>query len=173
MQIKEAVELIDNDFISGDGIQIWADLGCGSGTFTTALASLLSENSLIYAVDKSRIDLDRIPARFESARIEKIQADFTKGELPNNLDGILISNSLHYVKEKDLFIGKIKTHLKKVGCFLIVEYDTEISNTWVPFPINYNSLKKLFEKEGYGVKKLKEKPSIYRRENIYSVLIRK
>ncbi len=174
MQIKEAIELIDNDFISsGDGKQTWADLGCGSGTFTKALASLLPENSLIYAIDKSRIDLGRIPDQFENVIIEKIQADFTGKILPDNLDGILMANSLHYVKEKDSFIEKIKTHLKKAGCFIIVEYDTEISNTWVPFPVNYNSLKILFENEGYVVKKLKEKSSIYRKENIYSALIRK
>ena len=84
-----------------------------------------------------------------------------------------MANSLHYVKEKDLFIRKTQTYLKEGGCFIIIEYDTEISNTWVPFPVSYNSLNKLFEKEGFGVKKLNEKPSIYRRENIYSVLIRK
>ena len=173
MKLKEAIELINNDFISKGNKQTWADLGCGSGTFTKALTSLLPENSLIYAVDKSRIDLNRIPDQFQNVVIEKIHSDFTVGEFPDNLDGILMANSLHYVKEKDLFIRKIKTHLKKDDFFLIIEYDTEISNTWVPFPINYNSLKKLFEKEDYRIEKLKEKPSIYRKENIYSALIRK
>jgi len=173
MQLKEAVQLIHNNLISKRNKQVWTDLGCGSGTFTKALASLLLENSLIYAIDKSRIDLDRIPAQFEKVTIKKILADFTKEEFPNNLDGILMANSLHYVKEKDLFIRKMGTHLKNEGCFLIVEYDTEISNAWVPFPVNYNSLGKLFEKEEYRVEKLKEKPSVYRKENIYSALIRK
>ncbi len=173
MQFQEVVELINNDFITSNNKQVWADLGCGTGTFTTALASLLPGNSLIYAVDKSRTDLDKIPTQFESVVIEKSQADFTKMELPGNLDGILMANSLHYVKEKHWFIRELETHLKKEGCFLIVEYDTEISNIWVPFPINYNSLRKLFEKEEYRVEKIKEKPSIYRRENIYSALIRK
>jgi hypothetical protein len=60
-----------------------------------------------------------------------------------------MANSLHYVKEKDLFVGEVQTRLKNEGCFIIVEYDTEISNPWIPFPVSYNSLKKLFEKEGY------------------------
>jgi ubiquinone/menaquinone biosynthesis C-methylase UbiE len=173
MQLKEAVQLINNDFVSKRNKQVWVDLGCGSGTFTTALASLLPENSLIYAIDKNRIDLNRIPDQFENVTIEKNQTDFIKMELPYNLDGILMANSLHYVKEKQLFIKQLEAHLKKRGCFIIVEYDTEISNTWVPFPVSYNSLKKLFEKEGYRLGKLKEKPSIYRKENIYSALIRK
>ena len=173
MQLKEAVELIDNNFVAGANKQIWTDLGSGTGTFTKALATLLPENSLIYAVDKSGEDLNKIPSRYKSIIIEKIQVDFTRQKLSRNLDGILMANSLHYIKEKDLFIRKMEIHLKKKGCFLIVEYDTEISNSWVPFPINYNSLEKLFEKEGYKAKKLKEKPSVYRRENIYSALIKR
>jgi trans-aconitate methyltransferase len=173
MQFKEAVELIDNNFFTSINRQVWADLGCGSGTFTTALASLLPGNSLIYAVDKSKIDLDKIPGQLENVAIKKIQADFIKMELPYNLDGILMANSLHYVKEKQLFMLQAEPHLKKRGCIIIVEYDTEISNQWIPFPASYNSLKKLLEKEGYRLDKLKEKPSIYRKENIYSALIRK
>lgn len=172
MQLKEAVELIDNNFITHVNKQVWADLGCGMATFTKALATLLPENSMIYAVDKSKNDLNKIPVQFDNVTIEKIRADFTKKELPDNLDGILMANSFHYVSEKGLFIRKIEKHLKKEGCLIIVEYDTEISNPWVPFPVNHNSLKKLFEKEGYRVEKLNEKPSIYRRANIYSALIK-
>ena len=173
MQLQEAITLIANDFITDVDKQIWADLGCGTGTFTTALASLLPNNSLIYAVDKSNFHLNKIPTQFENVRIEKIRADFTKKKLPYNLDGILMANSLHYVKEKDLFVGKVQTHLKKDGCFIIVEYDKEISNPRIPFPVSYNSLKKLFEKEGYRPEKLKEKSSIYRKENIYSAIIKR
>lgn len=173
MRLNEAIELIKNNFISGEDRQVWADLGCGTGTFTLALASLLPENSSIYAIDKSKIALNKIPIQFENIIIKKIEADFIKIELPDDLDGILMANSLHYIREKHLFIRKIMTHIKQEGCFLIVEYDTEVANPWIPFPVSFDSLKKLFKKEGYKPEKLKDKPSLYRKEKIYSALIKR
>ena len=58
MQMNDAVELIKHDSIFKSGEQDWADLGCGSGTFTMALASLLALDSTIYAVDKNKYSLD-------------------------------------------------------------------------------------------------------------------
>ena len=85
-----------------------------------------------------------------------------------------MANSFHYVKDKDSFIKKIEKKFKSVALFLILEYDMDISNPWVPFPISFNSLKLFFKNEGYAsIKKLNERTSIYRRANIYSALIKK
>jgi hypothetical protein len=50
MYIAEATELIWIDKISGARAQTWCDLGCGTGTFTLALATLLSPGSVIPSV---------------------------------------------------------------------------------------------------------------------------
>ena len=99
--------------------------------------------------------------------------DFEKTTLPfENLDGILMANSLHYVKDKIMFIEKLKKNLNKNGCFLIVEYDMERSNYWVPYPISFLSLKKLFNDIGFSsVTKINERPSAFNRANLYSVMI--
>ena len=60
MKIKDAETLIQQAFAAEDGIECWADLGCGSGTFTYALANCLKEGSTIYAVDKQMPSL--VPA---------------------------------------------------------------------------------------------------------------
>ena len=52
MYIAEATELIRIDKISGARAQTWCDLGCGTGTFTLALATLLPPGSVIYAIDE-------------------------------------------------------------------------------------------------------------------------
>jgi precorrin-6B methylase 2 len=44
------------------GPQTWADLGCGAGAFTLALASLLPAGSTIHAMDRDRAALAQLPA---------------------------------------------------------------------------------------------------------------
>ena len=105
-------------------------------------------------------------------RIEKVHGNFIQTVLPQNLNGILMANSFHYVKDKNTFIKKIEKNLKLEGSFIIVEYDMDNSNPWVPYPLSFNSLKKFFEKFRYtSITKLNEHPSMYRRANIYSALI--
>jgi ubiquinone/menaquinone biosynthesis C-methylase UbiE len=171
MKIQEAIKLIEFKPNSVSKEQVWADLGCGSGTFTLALASLLPYKSIIYAIDKNTSSLDRIPKQYDNVSIIKQQGDFEK-MIPFDLDGIIMANSLHYLSNKVSFIRKIKKHFKGKSKLLIIEYDSDAPNTWVPYPINYISLKTLFEETGFSiVKKLGEHPSLYRRSNIYSALI--
>ena len=173
MQLEDAIELIGRRLQIGIKKQVWADLGCGTGTFTEALAGLLPEKSLVYAVDKNIAALNKIPDKYRDVTIEKLYGDFTEIKLPENLDGILMANSLHYVSDKHAFIMKNQTHLIKQKLFLIVEYDTDIPNQWIPYPVSFNSLKLLIENLGYTIEKLRERLSIYRKEKIYSVVIRK
>ena len=53
MELGEAISLIQTDEIIQDKQTTWADLGCGSGLFTRALAGLLYTGSTIYAIDKN------------------------------------------------------------------------------------------------------------------------
>ncbi len=174
MQLKDAIELLRCDTILNTDEQVWAELGCGNGTFTEALASLLASGSIIYAVDKDKPSLKMVPDNYKNVKIEKLYRNFIKDVLPENLTGILMANSFHYVKNKNPFIKRIENNLRRNGIFLIAEYDTQSSNPWVPFPINFNSLKNFFEKAGYSsVTKINELPSVFRRENIYSALIKR
>jgi ubiquinone/menaquinone biosynthesis C-methylase UbiE len=173
MLLNEAIDLIRTDIISGASVQIWADLGCGSGTFTEALANLLPENSIIYAVDRNKSLVENISGN-NKIKIEKIHANFINDDLPQELDGILMANSIHYVEDKDSFIKKIEKNFKSKPFFLIVEYDMDISNPWVPFPLSFNSLKQFFTSADYtSVRKLNEHISVYQKANIYSAIIKK
>jgi ubiquinone/menaquinone biosynthesis C-methylase UbiE len=172
MQLQQAIDLIRNKDIDAETASVWADLGCGSGLFTNALASLLKDESTIYAVDKNLSSFDK-NSFLKNISIKPVQLNFENATLPfNHLDGILMANSLHYVKNKKEFLEKLKTYLNEKACFLMVEYDTEISNDWVPYPISFLSIKKLFNESGFGsVTKINERPSAYNRGNLYSVMI--
>src|SRR5260370_14756439 len=73
----------------------WADLGAGEGAFTLALADLLGPGSHITAVDK-----DGGALRSIGHGIETRVADFTKGLDLHALDGVVMANSLHFVRNK-------------------------------------------------------------------------
>ena len=62
MTHDEAVGLISSGRLTNSpGPATWADLGCGDGTFTLALASLLPAGSTIYAVDQDAAALRALP----------------------------------------------------------------------------------------------------------------
>ena len=173
MTLQEGIALIKTDKIDSGKKATWADLGCGSGLFTNALASLLEDESTIYAVDKNISSFDKNPS-IKNVLIKPVELNFERASLPfNNLDGILMANSLHYVKNKKDFFEKIKTYFKENGCFLIVEYDMETSSHWVPYPINFLSLKKLFHDVGFSfVEKISERPSAFNRGNLFSAIVK-
>jgi ubiquinone/menaquinone biosynthesis C-methylase UbiE len=173
MQLTEAVKMLANDKFNFLQKEKWADLGCGNGTFTLALAQLLQTQSIIYAVDIDKSALNQIPAEYNSVRIEKIQGDFEAADLPfKNLDGILMANSLHYIKDKNSFIQKAVGYLEETGHFLLVEYDTDQANKWVPYPLSFSSLTRLFNKAGFhSIRKLQERTSLFGRSKMYSALI--
>src|SRR6478752_8360648 len=104
MEESIAIRLIEKGVNKSDGSN-WADLGAGAGTFTKALAALLGNGNTIYAIDQNGSALSEIKTKSKQASVVTMQKNFIeeKWNLPL-LDGILMANSFHYVKEKDLFL---------------------------------------------------------------------
>lgn len=162
MELSEAIQFIQCDVLQHAGISQWADLGCGSGLFSTALAHYLPEGSTIYAIDHK-------PAtRIAGHGIKIFNLDFVFDPLPfGQIDGVLMANSLHYVKDQAAFVRKLKNHTDRL---IIIEYDIEKPvPTWVPFPVSYSKLSTHFP--GRKIKKLGERASAYGQGNMYSALI--
>jgi trans-aconitate methyltransferase len=166
MKQTDAIALISKGVEIGVP-QRWADLGCGSGTFTAALLHLLPAGSQIEAIDRQRQQLN-IPVGFTMANFETDDLKLTA------LDGILMANSLHYVRDKKKLIGKLEAYFSGSRNFLIVEYDTDSANPWVPYPLSFSSLTTLFNELDYQqITKLTERPSAYNRAKIYAALIQR
>ena len=174
MQLHDAISLIRNDGQYPATPSRWADLGCGTGLFTRALASLLQPGSFIYAIDMNKNSLANI-TDYEDVAIHPVCQDFAQDKWPfATIDGILMANSLHYVKDKLALIDKIQTCLSESGGILLVEYDTDVANPWVPYPLSYRSLMNLFKKAGFtSIEKLQEMPSLYGSANLYATYIRR
>jgi ubiquinone/menaquinone biosynthesis C-methylase UbiE len=169
---EDARALIAHPSLSAGGSQVWADLGCGDGTFTVALASLLPAGSTVHAIDDDTRALARLPARNGHVAIVAHAADFTAFPWPiDGLDGVLMANSLHYVAAQAAFLRGVDRTLRRRR-MLLVEYDIARANTWVPYPISCTSAVELFRSAGYGVATpLGRKRSVYRRGDIYGLLL--
>jgi ubiquinone/menaquinone biosynthesis C-methylase UbiE len=173
MSPAEALTLLSPAPVKSRFPSRWADLGCGSGLFTLALATLLQPGSTIYAVDRQpKIRPQTTP---NHVSIEPVKTDFAKIPLPfRDLDGILMANSLHYVKDKPTLIRSLRAvTLRPQHAFLIIEYDTDRATPiWVPHPVSYAGLTPLFNAAGYStITRLADHPSIYNRNKIYSAYI--
>jgi len=123
--------------------ETWLELGSGTGAFTLALADLLGPRSTIHSVDTDRSALlaqaEAVRARFPAVRLEQRTADFTRPLGVSGMDGVLMANSLHFVRDKTPVLALIRSYLKPGGRFVLVEYDADRGNHWVPHPIGYTT----------------------------------
>jgi SAM-dependent methyltransferase len=163
MTHREALALIDTPYLRNlSGPTRWADLGCGSGTFTLALADLLAPGSYIDAIDLKPTIAAQTTNR--GVVITPRTGDFTRlpltGDGPARLDGILMANSLHYVRDQQTFL----THLHaSTNILLLIEYDTDRPVArWVPYPLSFITATRLLQSTGWPrVQKLGTRPSKY------------
>jgi ubiquinone/menaquinone biosynthesis C-methylase UbiE len=147
MYIAEAAELIRVDKISGESAQTWCDLGCGTGTFTQALATLLPPGSVIHAIDKNEQSLSQIPDRYQDVTIRKEVMDLGGNDLSlPALDGVLMANLLHFIEHQSDFLARLRTLSKRL---LVVEYDNRGPNQWVPYPLGFSALRGLLLEQGF------------------------
>jgi len=119
----------------------WADLGAGDGAFTLALADLLGPGAQIIALDRDAGSLKRLASavRTESspASINTVVADFTRPLDLADLDGVVMANSLHFVRDKVPILASVRSMLKPGGTLVVVEYETDSGNPWVPHPFSF------------------------------------
>ncbi len=126
-----------------DGARAWADFGSGTGAFTLALADVLGPGAAIHSVERDRSALREqeraMHARFPDAMVQFHHADFTRPLNLPPLDGIVMANALHFFPEKQSVLAQVRAYLRPGGRFILVEYDTDRGNRWVPFPLSYRS----------------------------------
>lgn len=156
----------------------WADLGAGSGAFTLALREVLGPEAKIFAVDKDRTSLAQLEAshgkRFgEAGGLTSLQADISGPLDIPPLDGALMANSLHFFRDKVAMLKRVHGLLRPGGTLLVVEYNVDKGNAWVPFPLAFPTFASLATKAGFEAPGLiATHPSTFLRE-FYSALARR
>ena len=154
MNHADHVRLIEHG-IARDSGGVWADLGAGSGAFTLALRDLAGPDVEIIAVDRDRGSLGALRAqmerRFPGTRLQSLAADFAGTLELSTLDGILTANALHYIPWRDQtsLLRRWRGYLNPDGCLIVVEYDADVGNRWVPYPVSFASLGPLAAAAGF------------------------
>ncbi len=148
MNHADLVALIEDGVTERGGR--WADLGSGQGAFTLALADLLGPGSHITAVDRDAGALRYLErGRFPGVEIDTMVGDFTRPLALSDLDGIVMANSLHFVKDKSPVLESVRKMLRPGGTLVVVEYGTDRGNPWVPHPFSYKKWETMAAQAGF------------------------
>lgn len=145
MDRAEMIALIRDGVPEPGGV--WADLGAGTGNFTWALRQLLGAHGTIYALDRDARAITRqhelLAAAEPGATITPRQADITQPLALPALDGVLMANVLHFIRDQAAMLAHAAGCLRPDGHFLLVEYDLQQPRTWVPFPVAFERFQSL------------------------------
>ena len=168
MNHADHVSLLQAAELSPGGI--WADLGAGTGAFTLALRDLVGPDAVIYAVDKDGRSLTELRGAYErrfddTSNLHILHAKFQAVMGLPQLDGVLMANSLHFFKDKAAVLSQVRGLLKPGGMLLLVEYNVDRGNPWVPYPLSFRTFKSVATAAGFEEPRLvASHPSSFLRE---------
>lgn len=153
---------------------VWADLGSGTGAFTLALADLLGPAAVIYSVDRDAGSLREqrrsMQVRFPAVEVHYQVADFAAPPDLPPLDGLVLANALHFQRDHVAVVARLAGSLKPGGRLVLVEYNTDSGNRWVPWPLSFPTWQSVAARAGLtGTRLLATRPSRFLGE-IYSAL---
>jgi ubiquinone/menaquinone biosynthesis C-methylase UbiE len=148
------VRLIETGIERNSG-GVWADFGAGSGAFTLAVRDIVGPDATIIAVDRDRVSLQKLRAtmerRFPGTRLRLLQADIAGRLALPPLDGIVAANAIHFIPKPEhvALLQRWKENLRPEGRLIVVEYDAETGNRWVPYPMSYSAFQALAPAAGF------------------------
>ncbi len=172
MDHHDHVNLLREGVLGGG--TLWADLGSGEGAFTLALADLLGPTGSIHTVDRDsralQVQVAALGRAFPTVKVTPLVADFSKPlDLPP-LDGIVMANSLHFERDKLAVLQLVRGYLRPAGRLVLVEYDTDRGNLWVPHPLSFRTWAVVAAEAGFrDTRRLASVPSRFL-GSIYSAL---
>lgn len=164
MKHEEIIKLIR------EGVQHglrWADIGAGGGNFTRALADLLHDDAVIYALDQNTKALRALEKQWSHPQqLITISADLRQQIPLQNfggvlLDGAVMANVLHFIPHQlqANVLQKLMHLLNQDGGLIVIEYDVRNRRPWIPYPVPFAHLSQLAEAHHYSIKKLGERRS--------------
>jgi ubiquinone/menaquinone biosynthesis C-methylase UbiE len=165
MNDADALALLRAAISATDG-ETWADLGAGTGVFTRALATLVGPDGRVFAVDVDDRALGAVrdwAARARSvAPVSTIRGDVARGLGLPPLDGVVMANVLHFVREAEDALALVVSQLRPGGRVVVIEYEGRRASPWVPYPLPIARFRELAAGAGLGAPEVvATRPSAY------------
>ncbi len=172
MDHRDHVNLVRRAISKPGGV--WADLGSGEGAFTLALRDLLGPQGEIFSIDRDqgrlRTQARILNERFPNSNIHFECADLARPLSLPRLDGIIMANVLHFFRDKESILRHVRKYLKHEGRLVLIEYNVDMGNLWVPHPLSFETFRQLAPRAGFTEpERLATVPSRFLHE-IYSAL---
>jgi ubiquinone/menaquinone biosynthesis C-methylase UbiE len=109
-----------------------ADIGCGLGYFSIAMAKMVGGKGAVIAVDLQQEMLDRMRKRAEksgvASRIRSVLAAEDDIGIKEPVDFVLAFWMVHEVPDIPHFLARVSSILKETGKFLIAEPKMHVPN---------------------------------------------
>lgn len=105
-----------------------ADLGAGSGLFTRPLARRVGATGIVYAVDIDRDLLEHIEETAleqDLPNILTVLASEFDPRIPEKVDLVLICDTLHQIKNADVYLRDLTRYLKVSARVAVIDYSNE------------------------------------------------
>jgi len=102
-----------------------ADIGAGTGIFSTRLALAVRPGGTVYAVDIDQALLDHIAEAATEQGIGNVQTvlgEYDDPALPDNVDVAFINDVLHHIEHRDVYLKNLAGYLKPNGRIALIEF---------------------------------------------------
>lgn len=126
LQVERVVEVLN--LKPGEVV---ADLGAGSGLFTRPIAREVGPSGTVYAIDIDSVLLAHIEetARREGLNnIETVQANEYDPRIPEEVNLVLICDTLHHIDNRPAYLKALRRYLKPGGRIAIIDFE----KNWPP-----------------------------------------
>ncbi len=131
-----------------------ADIGAGSGYFSTLFAKKVGNGGTVFAVDTDRDMLDYIRQRAKKESLDTIRPLLAKTDDPllakDSTDLIFICNTYMFITGRERYLSRLKDILKSDGRLAIVSYNLVDSPEGPPIHTRVSREKTIREVTGTG-----------------------
>jgi SAM-dependent methyltransferase len=103
-----------------------ADIGAGTGYFTIPVAKAVGPTGHVSAIDISPEMLEFLDLRIKAHKLDNVELSRVTPDdpqlAPGSVDTILMVDSIHYVKDRTTYAGKLRAGLAPGGRLVIIDY---------------------------------------------------